>query len=262
MGSKAEQLFPINKEASLNRQYVADMHTENIIERSPTKADPVFHDSVQKTSIIEEMSPDIGKSRCVDMSYLICRTGCESQHIPGWSGYNRAISKSDAEITTSGFLPIIQHPAHEYDTLNTVIVRSMGIARTLNVPYTVITVDQALYSKMKEIVWAQSEKYSKVIVKLGGLHILMNYLQCIGKHIESSGIEDVWTEAGVYGEGAIHGILKGKSYNRAVRAHKLTYEALWRELCTRHGVQHDDTEIPHLRDGDIVFRTERGSTEC
>ena len=43
-----------------------------------------------------------------------------------------------------------------------------------------------------------------------------------------SGIEDLLIESGVYGSGTASQILKGSSYNRGVRAHKLVMEAMFR----------------------------------
>ena len=47
-------------------------------------------------------------------------------------------------------------------------------------------------------------------------------------HYQNSGIEDVLVESGAYGPGTVTSLMKGKSYNRGVRAHKLTIEALFR----------------------------------
>ena len=46
--------------------------------------------------------------------------------------------------------------------------------------------------------------------------------------MEDSGLKDVWVESGIYGENTADNILKGKQQNLGFRAHKLTYEALWR----------------------------------
>ena len=44
--------------------------------------------------------------------------------------------------------------------------------------------------------------------------------------MEKSGLSDVWVESGVYSECTSDNILARKSWNRAIRAHKLTLEAL------------------------------------
>ena len=48
--------------------------------------------------------------------------------------------------------------------------------------------------------------------------------------MQGSGLSEVWTESGVVGEGAASLILNGKSYAKAMRVHKLTYQALWQLL--------------------------------
>ena len=48
--------------------------------------------------------------------------------------------------------------------------------------------------------------------------------------MESSGLSDIWEESGIFGETTADNILKGKIWNRVIRAHKLTFEALWRVL--------------------------------
>ena len=50
--------------------------------------------------------------------------------------------------------------------------------------------------------------------------------------MEKSGLSDVWVESGVYNECTSDNILAGKSWNRAIRAHKLTLEALTRLYLT------------------------------
>jgi hypothetical protein len=58
-------------------------------------------------------------------------------------------------------------------------------------------------------------------------------------HFAQSGLTDIWIEAGVYSECVAQKIMQGKSWNRAVRAHKLTMEAMWRTLFRTFKVWHD-----------------------
>ena len=39
----------------------------------------------------------------------------------GWTEFNKSLLISDPEITTVGYMPAIPSPAHEGDTLNTVV---------------------------------------------------------------------------------------------------------------------------------------------
>ena len=45
--------------------------------------------------------------------------------------------------------------------------------------------------------------------------------------MENAGLDDLWTESGLYATNTTASMLEGKAYYRAVRAHRLTYEALW-----------------------------------
>ena len=89
---------------------------------------------------------------------------------------------------------------------------------------TIITADQPLYSRGNELVWA-NPKFAHIIFIMGGLHICFNFLKAICKHMENAGLDDQWTEAGV--AHTTDTMLDGKAYDRAVRGHQLTYEALW-----------------------------------
>jgi len=71
-------------------------------------------------------------------------------------------------------------------------------------------------------------EFPDTLIRLGGFHITLNFLAVLGKRYQSSGIEDVLVESGAYGPGTVTSLIKGKSYNRGVRAHKLSMEALFR----------------------------------
>jgi len=122
---------------------------------------------------------------------------------------------------------MLQAPSDENDTLTTVIHRFMDISSHVGQKHTIITADQPLYSRGKELVWA-NPKYENVIFLMGGLHICFNFLKAIGQHMESAGLDDLWTEAGVFATNTTETMLDGKAYYHAVRGHQLTYEALWR----------------------------------
>jgi len=63
---------------------------------------------------------------------------------------------------------------------------------------------------------------------MGNFHIICNLLSIIGKMFRDAGLRDLAVESGVIAEGSIEKVLDGKQYNRGVRLHKLTYEALMR----------------------------------
>ena len=114
----------------------------------------------------------------------------------GWTEFNQPLLQKDVghkfghKVTKVEYLPIIQAPAHEMDTLKTVVKKCMHVATVLGQQYTIITVDQALYCKLVELKWATPECREKLIVQLGGLHICICFLKTIGDHMKESGLVD------------------------------------------------------------------------
>ena len=79
----------------------------------------------------------------------------------------------------------------------------------------------------------------------------MTFSEVIGKYLQSSGMAEMWAESEVFGETTAGDILKGKLWNRVLRAHKLSYdhEALWRVLwpiLTKWEKDRDDNECNTL----------------
>ena len=74
----------------------------------------------------------------------------------------------------------------------------------------------------REIQWKRSSEFEKMVIRLGGFHILMNYLGTIGKMVAGSAVAELLVESGLYSE-----TTTTKQYNRGIQAHKkLMLEAL------------------------------------
>jgi len=63
---------------------------------------------------------------------------------------------------------------------------------------------------------------------LGGFPVALNFMSVIGKKYQSSGLDDLLIEPGVYGAGTTTASMSGRSYNPGVRAHKLCFETFFR----------------------------------
>ena len=95
------------------------------------KSDPVFAEVVElEWYTVDENECDVAQeTRAVDMTYIFQRHTKEVR--TSWSSFNQCLMSDNQEITTVGYMPIIQAPAHELDTLNTVVRRCMYIAAQL-----------------------------------------------------------------------------------------------------------------------------------
>ena len=58
-------------------------------------------------------------------------------------------------------------------------------------------------------------------------HILLMSLSVIGAWSKEAGMRDLCIQVEIVAEGSIDLVLKGKQYNRAIRAHKVCFEAMW-----------------------------------
>ena len=50
-----------------------------------------------------------------------------------------------------GYLPLTQAPAHDIDTLNTVVQRVIHITRAIKQKHVVLTVDEALFPNLMQL---------------------------------------------------------------------------------------------------------------
>ena len=123
---------------------------------------------------------------------------------------------------------MIEGSSTELSTVYTVMKHAQTICASLGQLDTVITFDLAIYAKAKQIQMKFPEEFSNTVIRLGGFHIALNFLSLLGKKFHSSGLEDFLIESGVYAAGTTSALMKGKSYNRGIRAHKLAMEAFFR----------------------------------
>lgn len=128
-------------------------------------------------------------ARSKDMTFLLKRRAEDPKS--SWSTYNQNTSESNEEVTTVGYMPIVLSPAHEYQTMNTVVKKCKYISEKLGRKYVVITVDEQLYSRLMELKWSQD--YEFLIPRLGGLHMAMNFMKAISQQFQSSGLLQLWT---------------------------------------------------------------------
>ena len=149
----------------------------------------------------------------------------DNQPVPGWSGFNAILFPEMAYESNIGYCPMIDGNSTEYSTIYTVLKHAQKLTSALGQQDTVVTFDLLIYMKAKQIQWRYPEEFANVIIRMGGFHIALNFLGLIGKKYLDSGLGDLLIESGVYAAGTTAALMKGKSYNRGVRAHKLVSEA-------------------------------------
>lgn len=150
-----------------------------------------------------------------------------TQKVPSWSSLNSR-QMGAAMRTEIGYCPLWSVSPTEPSTVYSVMFTVKAMMVELEQRHAVITFDQAIYKVAKEIQWKRPDEFQNMVVRLGGFHILLNFLGTIGKMCASSGLAELITEAAIYSDSTTSSVLKGKQYKRGVRIHKLVHESLAR----------------------------------
>src|SRR6218665_1609610 len=87
-------------------------------------------------------------------------------------------------------------------------------------------------------------RFGKLVVILGGFHLLVSYLGADGFIIGGSGLETLWET--VYPSGSVIHMMTGHAYCRTVRAHLLTSVALHAMLLSTHEHLNDEDQRKRL----------------
>ena len=86
---------------------------------------PVFSNQEAEENAIED-NDVVRTAQATDVAFNVLRQKAEMKI--GWTEFNQLRSTNEQDVTTVGYMPILQAPAHEFDTLNTVVKRCMYIA--------------------------------------------------------------------------------------------------------------------------------------
>ena len=120
------------------------------------------------------------------LRYMLNLTPC----LP-WSGFMKAVWKSD-EFHTSRIetLPFINLEPSNPSTIYTALCFAQTQSDKNNLKICPVAFNQPLYQKVSEIV-AASRDLDRVVVQLGGFHLLLSYLGSIGQITTGSGLADL-----------------------------------------------------------------------
>ena len=149
------------------------------------------------------------------------------ENIPTWSGYHSLVSQN-LPTTRVGTPPLLGAPAHEWQTLLTILMQAHGINAKVVRPdrNTIISLDMGLHKPAKQLQITRSD-INHLVLRPGELHIVMAQLRTIGAYMENSGLDFSWTEADLYRPATVKQILGGIHVRRAIEAHVVTTQTLF-----------------------------------
>lgn len=141
------------------------------------------------TDIISSRKQNVNPTFLTHPFNLLLVSGCNTQ--PGWNGFMNISTNSSRGYATNYILaiPFIDidpnNPPSVFTVLRFAAEQCSRIKQSC-----IVTFDQPLFLKAMEIVAGSedSSDLSKIVVRLGGFHLIMSYLGCVGRIMEGSGI--------------------------------------------------------------------------
>ena len=153
------------------------------------------------------------------------RDASTSLDIPTWSAYN-SLTTDALPKTTCCSLPLLRGSPTDWSNLYTSLKRVQQINDSIDpTKKTIVSMDLQLYNKCLQLK-DNEDIANNFIFRLGELHAVFAMLKVIGKYIESSGLDQLFVEADVYGPVTKGQIIDGKHMKRATEAHIMLYLAL------------------------------------
>ena len=163
-----------------------------------------------------------------DEAYAVIQTCDDGGIVPTWKVYNSKLCENIAYKTTYAELPLLKTSPTDWSTLYTALKICQGISTTITPnKRTIITLDLQLYIKAIQL----SDKIGdEIFLRVGELHVLFAMSHAIGKYIDSSGLDKLFTHCGIYSHLVVNKILEGKNMKRCLDAFLILYSSLFQLL--------------------------------
>ena len=131
---------------------------------------------------------------------LLCRSKeCDflaatltSNNIFDFNGSNtleaRMAGQSTKPKTNVFCRPLIDKTPSDPSTVLTAMTDTEQICNAAGQDFTILASDQQLYRVMVDITWSNPTRWQLLIPRIGGMHWLMNFVDCVRKLMEGSGL--------------------------------------------------------------------------
>ena len=106
----------------------------------------------------------------------------EKQIVSEWSGFNAVVHSCVPVQTNIRYCLVIDGSPTEFSTVYTVMKNVQSMMTLLGQNDSVITFDVGIYNyvNVKEIQWRLRQEVESMVIRMGGFHIVVNYLAVLG----------------------------------------------------------------------------------
>ena len=199
---------------------------------SKLKTSPPPKADVQPLSNSLTATTDNEISWCKHVLEVISETGdTDASTSVSWAAFHSRNGNEDTTMpAVTALLPLFRDDSKSVAMLRhsmSVIEKATSITNPGQTP--VITCDQPLFKLMKEIQWTWPDSFGedRFVVILGGLHIKMSLLKCLGNLLENTGWTAALEECQIASPGTAESFLKVAHVKKTLHAHHVTACALY-----------------------------------
>ena len=149
--------------------------------------------SVLNLTVLASQVVAASRARAMDFQFLSQILG--PNFCPEWNGFNSHLNRVDGHTiipaTTCVYTPWIDMKPSDPDTMLTAMVEAERLVKSTGQDIVVFTCDQQLYQVAVNITWANPERFQNFVLRLGGMHFIMNFIGCVGTLIADTCLSDV-----------------------------------------------------------------------
>ena len=151
-----------------------------------------------------------------------------TQTVPGWTGFYHLVLRKNAASPTNKvfYLPSIDKSPTKVSTVYEVLLQVKAKTEALRNTKADLVLEHAIYCKALLMEPKNMQLKNFINLRMGGFHASYIFIAVIGKRFGTAGLKDFCIEATLIGISSVKSMIKGKQYNRGVKALKMVYEAL------------------------------------
>ena len=123
---------------------------------------------------------------------------CKGQLMSGWSAFNSIVTDENLPETSVGFMPLITEPVTEYKTVYTALKNFQNVVSQLQQPRIRVACAEGVCKIARDILLTNPSEFGAIVLLLGSFHMIKIVLGCIGKYLQGSGAESIWTENAIF----------------------------------------------------------------
>ena len=223
-----ENTIPRLKKADLTDLDLRDVPIPEY--RGPKKPSMPHQQSLQKVQslkILAMAATASGIAKEIDFEFF--KSIAIDPNTPEYAGFNskrcREAGISPQVKTVCMYTPLIDETPADPSAIMACVDEAIRLTTDTGQEYTILTYDQQLYKLLVDLLWTYPNRYQKVIARLGGMHLLMSFIGCVGNLMSNSGLLEIMksTFAGVEKM-----LLGSKYFPQNLRALRMVVEELLR----------------------------------